>query len=88
MPKVDSLCVGDVISFDEDGCKLLQATFIEEYVIEEVLNKGDVFVSARKLNTNGRFSSRNTSVEFHLSPGYINSLSSVNLVRRMTRIFV
>ena len=88
MSKVDLLFVGDVISFDEDGCKILQATSIEEYVVEEVSCGGVEFILARKLETSGRFSSKNPTVEFHLCPGYTNSLSSVNLVRRMTRIFV
>lgn len=88
MSKVEELCIGDVISFCEDGCKLLLATCIEEYVVEEVDSKGSGFVSARKLDVSGRFSSENPTVEFHLCPGYTNSLSSVNLVRYMTRIFV
>lgn len=88
MSKVEELSIGDVISFDEDGCNLLQATFIEEYVVEEVTNRGSGFVSARKLEVSGRFSSKNPTVEFHLCPGYTNSLPYVNLVRHMTRIFV
>lgn len=88
MKKVDLVCVGDVIIFDEDDCKIVPDASIGQYVVEEVTDRGGWFISARKLDKNGLFFSRNPTVEFHLCPGYNNSLTSVSLVRHMIRIFI
>ncbi len=88
MSKVSELFVGDVIIFDEDDCKNLLGSSVGEYVVEQVSIQSDKFVSARKLKPDGLFARENPTVQFHLCPGYCNSLCSFEVVRQMIRIFV
>lgn len=81
----DTLSVGDVIIMDENKC--LNATS-GKYVIEEAMDRGGWFVTARKLSDDGSFSLSNPVIYFHQCPGYNNSLASPTVVGHMTRIFV
>lgn len=80
-----SVSVGDVICLKGNDC---QDASSGEYVVEEAMDRGGWFVTARKLNGDGSFSLNNTVIFFHQCPGYNNSLIEPEIVGHMTRIFV
>lgn len=77
--------VGDVICLEGNE---YQDASSGEYVVEEAIDRGGWFISARKLKDNGCFALNNPVIYFHQCPGYTNSFVAPNVVRHMTRIFV
>jgi len=87
MPETpETVSVGDVISIAEN--EQIGVSWFGEYVVEEAMDRGGWFVTARRLNADGSFSLGNEVIYFHQCPGYKNSVISLKVVRRMTRIFV
>ncbi len=84
----DRVVVGDVIRLYKDECELLGGCPVGEYVVESARDSGGWKVCARKLDAKGKYCADNLMIQFHQCPGYKRSLSTVKLVRHMTRTFV
>lgn len=79
--------IGDVIYLHEDECSMLGCS-PGEYVVEDARDSSGWAVQARKLDAAGRYCANNPFVRFQQGVGYTHSLSSVEVVRHMQRIFV
>lgn len=86
--RCNRVVVGDVICLSEDDCKLLDNIPVGEYIVEDAGDSGGWTVFIRKLDPEGKYCIDGVTVRFHQCPGYVHSLLSVNVVRRMRRIFV
>lgn len=84
----DRVIVGDVIRLGDKECRAIADAVVGEYVVEETRESGGWCVSARKLDKSGRYAPDNILIQFHQCSGYLHSVSVIEVVRQMTRIFI
>lgn len=85
----DHVDIGDVVLIQEAEYRTLGVPQ-GEYVVESAQNCGGWTITARKLDSEGKYISDNLLIQFRQCPGYIDSLCGnyILVIGHMKRVFV